>query len=85
VRETEPEIQYARSGEVHIAYTVTGDGPLDLVLVEGYFTHLGIMWAEPRGVVGFEVILDAYSPLSMAATSPVSRSGYSSAMEASDR
>jgi hypothetical protein len=34
---------------------------------------------------GFEVILDAYSLLSMAATSPVSRSGYSSAMEASER
>jgi hypothetical protein len=27
--------------------------------------------AAPRGVVGFEVILDAYSPLSMAATIPV--------------
>jgi hypothetical protein len=28
--------------------------------------------AAPRGVVGFEVILGAYSPLSMAAVSPVS-------------
>ena len=42
-----PEIRYARSGDVHIAYTVTGEGPLDLVLVEGYFTHLGIMWEQP--------------------------------------
>ena len=47
VRESEPEIRYARSGDVHIAYTVTGEGPLDLVLVEGYFTHLGIMWEQP--------------------------------------
>jgi hypothetical protein len=31
--------------------------------------------AEPRGVVGFEVILGAYSPLSMAAMAPVSLSG----------
>jgi len=39
---------------------------------------------EPRGVVGLEVILGAYSPLSMATTSLVPLSGYSSAMEASD-
>jgi class 3 adenylate cyclase len=47
VGDSEPEIRYARSGDVHIAYTVIGDGPLDLVLVEGYFTHLGIMWEQP--------------------------------------
>jgi class 3 adenylate cyclase len=41
------EIRYARSGDIHIAYTTTGKGPLDLVLVEGYFTHLGIMWEQP--------------------------------------
>ena len=43
----EPDIRYARSGDIHIAYTFTGEGPLDLVLVEGYFTHLGIMWEQP--------------------------------------
>ena len=47
VGDSEPEIRYARSGDVHIAYTVIGDGPLDLVLVEGYFTHLGIIWEQP--------------------------------------
>jgi pimeloyl-ACP methyl ester carboxylesterase len=47
VGEAEPEIRYARSGDIHVAYSVTGDGPLDLVLVEGYFTHLGIMWEQP--------------------------------------
>jgi class 3 adenylate cyclase len=47
VGDSEPEIRYARSRDVHIAYTVIGDGPLDLVLVEGYFTHLGIMWEQP--------------------------------------
>ena len=25
-----PEIRYARSGDVHIAYQVLGDGPIDL-------------------------------------------------------
>ena len=32
---------------MHLAYTVTGAGPPDLVLVEGYLTHLGIMWEHP--------------------------------------
>jgi pimeloyl-ACP methyl ester carboxylesterase len=33
-------IRYARSGDVNIAYQVTGDGPFDLVLVSGFFSHL---------------------------------------------
>ena len=35
-------IHYARSGEVNIAYQVTGEGPFDLVLVPGFFSHLDI-------------------------------------------
>ena len=41
--------------------------------------------AESRWVVGFEVILGAYSPLSMAAMDPVSAVVVSSAMEPSER
>jgi pimeloyl-ACP methyl ester carboxylesterase len=37
-------IRYARSGDVNIAYQVTGDGPFDLVLVKGFFSHLEIDW-----------------------------------------
>jgi pimeloyl-ACP methyl ester carboxylesterase len=37
-------ISYARSGETNIAYQVTGDGPFDLVLVHGFFSHLEIDW-----------------------------------------
>jgi class 3 adenylate cyclase len=33
-------IRYARSGDVNIAYQVTGDGPFDLVLATGFFSHL---------------------------------------------
>ena len=40
-------IRYARSGNVNIAYQVTGDGPLDLVLVHGFFSHLEIDWELP--------------------------------------
>ena len=41
------DVRYARNGDVHIAYQVLGRGPPDLVLVDGYLTHLGAMWADP--------------------------------------
>ena len=40
----EAETQYALSGDVHIAYQVTGDGPFDLVFVPGYVTHMELQW-----------------------------------------
>jgi class 3 adenylate cyclase len=40
-------IRYARSGDVNIAYQVTGDGPFDLVLAPGFFSHLEIDWEHP--------------------------------------
>jgi pimeloyl-ACP methyl ester carboxylesterase len=40
-------IRYARSGDVNVAYQVTGDGPFDLVLVPGFFSHLEIGWEDP--------------------------------------
>jgi class 3 adenylate cyclase/pimeloyl-ACP methyl ester carboxylesterase len=42
-----PDVQYAKSGDVHIAYQVTGDGPFDLVFVPGYVTHLELHWEMP--------------------------------------
>jgi len=44
---TVPDIQYAKSGDVNIAYEVTGDGPFDLVFVPGYVTHLELHWSIP--------------------------------------
>ena len=41
-------IRYARSGDVNIAYQVTGDGELDLVLVPGFVSHLELDWDDPR-------------------------------------
>jgi len=40
-------IRYARSGSVNVAYQVTGDGPFDVVLVPGFFSHLEIDWEYP--------------------------------------
>jgi hypothetical protein len=31
-----PDIRYARSGDVAIAYSILGDGPIDLVAVHGF-------------------------------------------------
>jgi pimeloyl-ACP methyl ester carboxylesterase len=42
------ETRYAQSGDVSIAYRVIGDGPLDVVLVPGAFTHLEHMQLQPR-------------------------------------
>ena len=42
-----PETLYARSGDVNIAYQVSGEGPLDLVLVPGWVSHLDMDWEEP--------------------------------------
>jgi len=42
-----PEVQYAKSGDVNIAYQVTGDGPFDLVFVPGYVTHIELAWSLP--------------------------------------
>jgi pimeloyl-ACP methyl ester carboxylesterase len=43
-----PETHYAKSGDVNIAYQVVGDGPLDLVLVPGFVSHLENDWDEAR-------------------------------------
>jgi pimeloyl-ACP methyl ester carboxylesterase/DNA-binding winged helix-turn-helix (wHTH) protein len=42
-----PETRYARSGDVNIAYQVVGNGPLDLVFVMGWVSHLDCIWKEP--------------------------------------
>jgi pimeloyl-ACP methyl ester carboxylesterase len=42
-----PETRYAKSGEVNIAYQVTGEGPFDLVFVPGFVTHLELHWKMP--------------------------------------
>lgn len=42
-----PRTRYAKSGEVHVAYQVLGEGQVDIVYVQGAFTHLGVMWELP--------------------------------------
>jgi class 3 adenylate cyclase len=43
----EAKINYARSGDVHIAYRVFGDGPRDIVLIPGTLSHVELSWERP--------------------------------------
>ena len=49
-----PKTQYAKSGDVSIAYQVVGDGPLDLVLVPGFVSHVELSWDFPPARHVFE-------------------------------
>ena len=42
-----PKTQYAKSGRVHIAYQVLGEGPLDLVWIPGWISHVELAWEMP--------------------------------------
>jgi pimeloyl-ACP methyl ester carboxylesterase/class 3 adenylate cyclase len=39
-----PKTRYAQSGDVNIAYQVTGDGPFDVVYVPGFVSHVELAW-----------------------------------------
>ena len=42
-----PATQYARSGDVHIAFQVIGSSPEDLVWMPSWSSHLEMMWDDP--------------------------------------
>jgi class 3 adenylate cyclase len=42
-----PEIRYARSGDVSIAYQVIGEGEHDIVFVPGFVSNLELVWQQP--------------------------------------
>src|SRR2546423_7724633 len=58
-----PVTRYAKSGEFDIAYQVLGDGPVDLVFVPGWISHLDLQWEEPalarflRGLSAFSRLI----------------------------
>lgn len=43
-----PRTRYAKSGDLNIAYQQFGDGPLDLVHVPGFVSHLDLAWEDPN-------------------------------------
>ena len=42
-----PQTKYAQSGEVHVAYQITGSGPIDIVFAPGTVSHLDLDWERP--------------------------------------
>ncbi len=42
-----PVTHYVKSDDVHIAYQVVGDGPLDLLFVPGFVSHIEANWESP--------------------------------------
>ena len=50
-----PKTRYARSGGgVHIAYQVVGSGPIDLVVVPGWLSHIEAVWEDQDSARFFE-------------------------------
>ena len=43
-----PEIRYAKSGDVHIAYQAFGTGPVDLVIIPGFISNIEHYWDWPE-------------------------------------
>jgi len=49
-----PETRYAKSGGVNIAFQTVGDGPVDLVYVPGWVSHVELAWELPDLAHAFE-------------------------------
>jgi len=43
----QPETRYTKSGDIHIAYQVVGDGPLDLIFAPAWIGNMELFWEEP--------------------------------------
>jgi hypothetical protein len=49
-----PDTHYAKSEGVNIAYQVVGDGPVDLVHVPGWISHVELAWELSELADSFE-------------------------------
>lgn len=49
-----PKTNYARSGDVCIAYQITGEGAFDVVWAPGTMSHLDLDWEIPQRAMFFE-------------------------------
>ena len=41
------DVEYARRGDISIAFQAIGDGPVDVIFGAGLVSHLDLMWADP--------------------------------------
>ncbi|MGH2901576.1 MAG: alpha/beta fold hydrolase, partial [Solirubrobacteraceae bacterium] len=56
------QTRYARNGDVNIAYQVHGDGPVDLLFVSAFISHVEHIWEEP-GMARFLARLAGFARL----------------------
>jgi class 3 adenylate cyclase len=42
-----PKTQYAKNGDVNVAFQVFGEGPIDIVFVAGFISHVDLVWEDP--------------------------------------
>ena len=49
-----PETSYASCGDLSLAYQVFGDGPVELVVVQSFVSHIELAWTLPE----FEAFMD---------------------------
>ena len=42
-----PSTRYAKSGNVHVAYQIFGEGEIDLVFFPGFVSNIETYWEEP--------------------------------------
>src|SRR6185295_7458825 len=43
----EGRVRWAQSGDSHIAFRVLGDGPVDLLFLGGFLSHIEVLLEEP--------------------------------------
>jgi pimeloyl-ACP methyl ester carboxylesterase len=58
----QPQTRYAKSGDVHIAYQVVSEGPIDLIVVPGWVSNVEVQWEDPA-VARFNRRLASFSRL----------------------
>lgn len=47
----QPRTQYVKSGDGHLAYQVCGEGPIDVVYLVAWASHLEENWSPPTGAL----------------------------------
>jgi len=42
-----PTTRFVRNGDVHLAYQIVGNGPIDLLLIDTWVHHVDLVWTSP--------------------------------------
>lgn len=54
LRVSRSPVRYVANSNVHIAYQVVGEGPIDLLFIHGFLSHLELAWENPEFTNFFE-------------------------------